>query len=484
MRMTRVLRVFVWLLTSAAIAAAGNTVTLPDTAPGKLMSEWLKDVNSGDRAALTKFLGDHYSASNLGDQPPQELAQRHVGLRRMVGGKLEPVRIVNSTDRDLVAEFRSDSEIPMFVRAHFQLDEAGKIANSGIGPAEPAAGALGPKESAEELARELDGKLSRMAQRDQFSGAVLIAKDGKPVFEKAYGLADREAKTANTLDTRFRLGSMPKMFTSVSIAQLVQAGKFKYTDTLAQVLPDYPNQEVARKITVHQLLTHTSGLGDIFTPEFDKVKDQLHDLKDYLPLFVNQPLRFEPGKGWSYSNAGFIVLGLIIEKQSGESYYDYVQKHVYNVAGMKDTGAFPKTQQVPRLAVGYTSMGSPDGKLKSNWDTLPWRGMSAGGSDSTVGDLLRFANALREHKLLNAELTQTIMTGKVNPPRSDPEDKYAYGFEDGRAGGHHTWGHSGGAPGMNADLRMYEDGYTVVVLSNLDPPAAQRVSGYIAERLK
>src|SRR4029079_16154267 len=130
------------------------------------------------------------------------------------------------------------------------------------------------------------------------------------------GYADRESKTPNNLETRFRLGSMNKMFTSVSIAQLVQAGKLKYTDTVADVLPDYPNKEVARKITVHQLLTHTSGLGDIFGPEFQRTKDSLHDLKDYLPLFVNQPLRFEPGKDWSYSNAGFIVLGLIIEHVS------------------------------------------------------------------------------------------------------------------------------------------------------------------------
>lgn len=464
------------------VAAVSQAVTLPDTPPGRLMSQWLAAFNAGDRAALTKFIGDNYSASNLGNQKPDQIGVRHASLRRMVGGELEAVKVTKSTDKQLMTVFCSRADIPMCIEARFELDDAGKIARSGVGPEPAPPGSLGPPLSAEELGKDIDVKLTRMAANDQFSGAVLIAKDGKPVFQKAYGFADRDAKTPNTLDTRFRLGSMPKMFTSVAIAQLVQAGKFKYTDSLAQVLPDYPNKEVAQKITVHQLLTHTSGLGDIFTPKFDEIKDQLHDLKDYLPLFVDQPLRFEPGTDWSYSNAGFIVLGLIIEKQSGQSYYDYIQQHIYNVAGMKSTGAFPKTEKVPNLAVGYTAMGNPDGKLKPNWDTLPYRGMSAGGSDSTVGDMLRFANALRDHKLLNAELTQTIMTGKVDSP--NPNAKYAYGFEDAHEGGHHIWGHSGGAPGMNGDLGIFEDGYTVVVLSNLDPPAAQKVSAYITQRLR
>jgi CubicO group peptidase (beta-lactamase class C family) len=207
---------------------------------------------------------------------------------------------------------------------------------------------------------------------------VLIAKDSRPVRQKAYGYADRESKTLNNLDTRFRLGSMNKMFTSVSIAQLVQAGKLKYTDTIADVLPDYPNKEVARKITIHQLLTHTSGLGDIFGPEFQQKKDSLHDIKD----------------------------------------------------------------------------------------------------------LMRFAEALRSHKLLNAELTETVITGK-RQPGPDPNRKYAYGFEEHFVSGHRVVGHGGCAPGMNGMLDVLMDnGYTVVVLANLDPPAAQNVASYISERMK
>jgi D-alanyl-D-alanine carboxypeptidase len=118
------------------------------------------------------------------------------------------------------------------------------------------------------MANDLDEKLTKLMADHRFSGAVLIAKDGKPLWERAYGYADREHKTPNKIDTLFRLGSMNKMVTAVSIAQLVQASKLRFSDTLAQVLPEYPNREVARRITIHQLLTHTSGLGDFFGPEF------------------------------------------------------------------------------------------------------------------------------------------------------------------------------------------------------------------------
>ena len=283
------------------------------------------------------------------------------------------------------------------------------------------------------------------------------------------------------VDTRFRLGSMNKMFTSVAVAQLVERGKFKFEDSLAAVLPDYPNQEAAGKITVHHLLTHSSGLGDIFTPEFATKKDSLHELKDYLPLFVNQRLRFEPGAGRSYSNAGFVVLGLIIEKHSGQNYYDYVQQHIYDVAGMSSSSSLPRTERIPNLAIGY--MRASAGRLVPNWETMPYRGMSAGGGESTVGDLLRFANALRGYKLLTPGMTELITSAK---PGADAGgmSSYAYGFADRRAADRRIVGHNGGAPGMNGDLSiLWNEGYTVAVLANVDPTIAQDAAQYIAERL-
>jgi CubicO group peptidase (beta-lactamase class C family) len=332
-----------------------------------------------------------------------------------------------------------------------------------------------------QLSKELDAKLSQLAAEDKFSGAVLIGKDGKVFWQKAYGKADREAGIPNTVETRFNLGSMNKMVTSVAIAQLVQQGKLKFTDTIAQDLPDYPNREVANKITVHQLLTHTSGLGDFFGPEFLEKKDSLHELRDYLPLFAGKPLQFEPGTGWSYSNAGFLVLGLIVEKLSGQNYYDYVQEHIFGPTGMKHSGSPLATQKAADLAVGYTNAG---GKLNRNTDMLPWRGSSAGGGYSTVGDLLKFDQALRGHSLLNAELTDTILAGKVHPPKFPEGAKYAYGFGDKNINGDRIVGHTGGFPGVNARLAMHlNSGYTVVVLANRDAPVAEEWGNYISNRL-
>ena len=477
------------LFSSTLFAQTAANASAPSAAPKaeerlRLYRQYLEAFDAADAEALKKFVAEHFSEQERQGQPPERVAENILGFRRMVG-PFDLYEVEKNTDAEFVVTVKTRDEFPTYARAVWKFDASNPsvVTSRDLEQTDTPAKAVGPKRTAEEIAKDVDAKLSRLAAADKFSGAVLIAKDGRPVWQKAYGYADRDAKTPNNLDTRFRLGSMNKMFTSVSIAQLVQAGKLKYTDRLADVLPDYPNKEVARKITIHQLLTHTSGLGDIFGPEFAQKKDSLHEIKDYLQLFADKPLRFEPGAGWSYSNAGFIVLGLVIEKVSGENYYDYVQKHVYDVAGMKSSGSFPKTEKVPNLAVGYTRRDE-EGKLVNNWDTLPWRGMSAGGGDSTVGDLLRFAEALRGHKLLNGELTETVITGK-SQPGPDASHKYAYGFEEDFVAGHRVVGHGGGAPGMNGMLDILMDnGYTVVVLANLDPPAAQNVASYITDRLR
>ncbi|GAC1652083.1 MAG: serine hydrolase domain-containing protein [Acidobacteriaceae bacterium] len=314
---------------------------------------------------------------------------------------------------------------------------------------------------------------------------MLIAKNNDIVFEHAYGLADRNSKRPNDMDTRFMLGSMNKMFTSVAIAQLVQAGKLHYTDTLAQILPDYPDKEIAQKVTLHHLLTHTSGLGDFFGPEYDKRKANLHSLSDYVQLFAGKALKFEPGRGWAYSNAGMIVAGIIVEKVSGENYYDYVEQHIFKPAGMNASGWFKrdeiKSGAAADHAFGYTKQ---DGATEwtYNYDSLGYRGTSAGGGSSNVHDLLKFSQALQSGKLLSPELVQTITAGKVDTGMMG--DKHGYGFMVNAESGHPTIGHGGGAPGMNADFKMIPDtGYCIIVLSNFDPPAAQRVSGWILQRL-
>ena len=462
-------------------AAVAAPALLPDTAPGKLMAEWVQLFNDAQQKPLAAFIESHYGPTVLRGRQPAEIAAGQLHMRQGTG-KLDLAAVEKSSPSELIALFKSDGVLPQFVRVAWKVDEAlpPRLLSTMIGPGEPPASALPSKLPIPELSKDLETKLEELTRRDEFSGAALIGKDGVTIWQKAYGLADRERKISVGAGTRFRIGSMNKMFTSVAIAQLVEANKLRLNDTISDVLPDYPNKEIARKVTIHQLLTHTSGLGDFFNARFDQLKDNLDSLADHLPLFVSEPLQFEPGQRMSYSNAGFIVLGLIIEKVSGENYYDYIQHHIYEKAGMKASGDTPKTERSDVVAIGYTKSG---GKLHPNWDTLPARGSSAGGGDSTVDDLLKFSIALCTNKLLSPPMTNTITTGKVSPGPGFP-GKYAYGFEDNLVAGQRVVGHGGGAEGMNGQLGIvWDSGYTVVVLANLDPPAAENVAGYILQRL-
>jgi D-alanyl-D-alanine carboxypeptidase len=329
--------------------------------------------------------------------------------------------------------------------------------------------------------KAVSARADKLAGEDELSGAVLVAKDGRVLFSHAYGLADRKRRIPNTLRTRFRIGSMNKMFTAVATLQLAEAGKVKLTAPLATYLPDYPNRDVATKVTIHQLLTHTGGTGDIFGPDFDAHRAELRTLADYVKLYGKRGLEFKPGSRWAYSNYGFILLGVVIEKVTGQSYYDYVHAHIYAPAGMTSSGSLPENRAVPDRSIGYTK---PPGTTAwtPNTDTLPYRGTSAGGGYSTVEDLTRFAHALLSHKLLGPDATKLLITGKV---KAGPGARYAYGFEDARDANGNGWiGHGGGAPGINGDLRIYpKSGYVVAVLANIDPPAAQRIAEYLDPRL-
>jgi CubicO group peptidase (beta-lactamase class C family) len=322
-------------------------------------------------------------------------------------------------------------------------------------------------------------ELGQEAASGRFAGAALIAHNGKPVFAQAYGLADREHKIPNTLKTRFRIGSMNKVFTAVATLQLVQQDKLGLDDPMGKYLTDYPNKDLTTKVTIHQLLTHTGGTGDIFGPEYDAHRLELHNLQDYLKLYGNRGPSFEPGSRWEYSNYGFILLGAIVEKVSGESYYDYVREHIYKPAGMTSTGSEPEDQAVPDRSIGYTASGAMNGS-RPNTGMLPYRGTSAGGGYSTVGDLLRFANAVQQYELLNAHYTEILTVGKVKTPGG----LIASAFADYEINGIRCFGHGGGSIGMNADLEVCPGpGYVVVVLANMDPPSASQISLFLSNRL-
>jgi CubicO group peptidase (beta-lactamase class C family) len=334
-------------------------------------------------------------------------------------------------------------------------------------PAEKAAGSPG---------QDIQAYLDSLATENKLSGAILIAKDGVPIASKAAGTANKATNAPNTLETRFNLGSLNKMFTSIAIAQLAQQGKLKFNDSISQRLPDYPNKEIGGKVTIHQLLTHTSGMGMYINDKYRAERATLTTVAAHFPLFVNDPLSFSPGEKFQYSNAGYMVLGAIIERLSGQDYYSFIKEHVFAPAGMTESGFYEPGKEIPNLAIGYTRMG-PDGKrteeIRDNTDRIEIRGGPAGGGYSTVGDLVKFHLALRDFKLLDREYTKLVTEGKVD---AGPIGKYAYGFGDSFFDGKHIVGHNGGWPGVAANFEMYPElNYTAVVLMNADPPSMMPV---------
>lgn len=323
--------------------------------------------------------------------------------------------------------------------------------------------------------RSLQSLADRLAARDQFSGVVLVARPDGAVFERSFGLADREAKIAVRADTQFALASIGKLFTSTAIHQLVEQGKVSLDAPIIAYLPDYPNKEAAAKITVRQLLSHQSGFGniDIFGPEHVERRLTLSSPAQFIAYQGNRAPEFEPGSRVAYSNYAFVLLGRIIEKVSGEEYEAYLAKHIFASAGMTHTGFPLFDQRGPDIAVGYTGENyaeatAPGANLVPNGYTLPKKGSAAGGAYASAGDMLKFVNALESGKLLKRETLAAALVPQKGP--------FGLGFMVIGEGKQRQWGHQGGAWGMNTDLRVLADGTRVIVLANRDGPVANKLA--------
>lgn len=332
--------------------------------------------------------------------------------------------------------------------------------------------------------------LNQLNKADYFSGAVLIAKDGVPIFRQAYGMASKRYNFPNQPDTKFNLGSVTKMFTAVATTQLAEQGKLSFNDTIAKHLPNYPN-EIAKKATIHQLLTHTSGIGrgkwhnEAFQDRF------VRPISEQLAMTIAPP-NFEPGSDVRYSNEAWIVLAAIIEKVSGQTFYDYIQKNIYDRAGMKDSGAFEGDREIPNLATNYTHFrwkGERDfefeaGARRNTNFMSAIRGNADGRTFSTVDDLNKFAVALKNHKLLNAESLKLLMTRHIELPApswSGIKEGYGYGLEIKSVGNLTYTGKAGSSDGVSTRFDMYSNGYTVIVLSNYDSIGDLVVADYIRD---
>jgi CubicO group peptidase (beta-lactamase class C family) len=328
-----------------------------------------------------------------------------------------------------------------------------------------AGGAAGGGNSAADTAswRAFAASLGTEAAAGRFSGAVLVARDGRPLVDAGYGLADRAAKVANAPTTRFCIASIGKLFTAVAVGQLAEQGRLSLDAPVGDYLAGLP-AGIARPVTITDLLDMTAGLGDTVLSRPDPPRT----LAGMVALIAKERPQFKPGSRFSYSNDDYILLGAVIQEASGESYQDYLRQHIFGPAGMTATGyGVYVPARVPDMAHGYTMTGS---RLADVSDQ-PQIANPSGGEYSTTGDLLKFAAAVLDHALLSPAMTATILAPRVNSPQpgGPAVDKYTDGFAYQQINGVTFVGHNGGTPGYAGQLDIYPGtGYVVVVLSNSD----------------
>ena len=322
-----------------------------------------------------------------------------------------------------------------------------------------------------DLASRLDHVLDAYQQNRHFIGSALVAKDGKVVIEKGYGFANIEWSIPNTPDTKFRLGSITKQFTATAIMQLAEQGKLSVDDRACKYVDNCP--EAWKPITIHQLLTHTSGIPSYTSQEFmgapKTVRAPLSPV-DVLMLTRDKPLDFAPGSDWRYDNSGFVFLGVIVEKVSGEKYADYLQKHIFGPLDMQSTGYDDTRSILKNRASGYQP--GPGGLVNSDYIdmSLPY---AAGSLYSTVRDLYRWDRALYTEKVLKQSSKEKMFT----PYKHD----YGYGLMLQPIANHTQIGHGGGIFGFATYIaRFPKDDTFVVVLSNAVNANPQAVATALA----
>ncbi|CAM4328766.1 serine hydrolase domain-containing protein [Pseudoalteromonas ostreae] len=315
-----------------------------------------------------------------------------------------------------------------------------------------------------EHAKEMDAFIEQFHSFKQFNGNVLVAKQGKIIFEKSYGYANFEWDIKNTAETKFRIGSITKQFTALLILQLAQQNKIQLDASLATYLPDY-RQDIGNKITIRQILNHTSGLSNYtqtktFRNDYSR---NPYSVDEFIKLLCSDDLLFEPGTQFSYSNSGYFILGAVIEKVTERRYQDVLQENIFKPLNMHNTGYDSHAKIINQRASGYSK--NLDGYTNADYldMSIPY---AAGSIYSTARDLVKWDQALHTNKLINKELKKQMYT--VSEQRN-----YALGWEVNQLDAD-KYGkpltqvqHGGGIEGFNAFIsRIIEDQLLVIILNN------------------
>lgn len=459
----------------------------PSTPFGKTVQEWIRLVDNGSETEIKNFVETNFSKEGIRSQSVTETVFIMRKLQLQSGG-LEILSVTPPSGSYgmtmMVKSKRGDNYARIAVGEDSR--EPTKIIGFGIWktppPNENSRIAWAEKPLSESgMVEEIKRQVAKRAGEGKFSGVVLVAKDDRILLHAAHGLAERSFNAPNKLDTKFNLASVGKMFTATAVAQLVKQGKISYGDKLIKYLPDFPNKAAAEKITIHQLLTHTAGLGTLFdSPGYERLR-RYRSSWDEVSAFADEPPFFEPGTRWRYSNAGFVTLGAIIERVSGMNYVDYVRENIFKPLGMRDTDSYAHDEVVPNLSVLYVQ--SPDDPLGiepfvADYILAGYRGNAEGGGYSTSLDLFKFARAYRTGKLPGEVDLQTIINSKVDEDGSG-KSFWGYGVKESAANGEIVRGHSGG--GRTHLQMLWNSGYTVIVQTNTVPPPVTALSNEIVQ---
>lgn len=332
---------------------------------------------------------------------------------------------------------------------------------------------------------QLHELLARRSAEEAFSGAVLVQRQDRLFFEGAYGYANRSWKIGNRVDTRFRIASVSKMFTAVAVLRLIDEGELDLDTSVVECL-GLGQTAIPREATIYHMLTMTSGIADWFDESGDWEKDwaalcRQHPIylfrrnRDYLPLFIHAPPLAPVGEEYRYNGAGYILLGLVIERLSGLSYFDYVRRHIFTKAQMTRSDFLALDDVAPEIAEGYVPVANRDAEIidwkRNIYSTTP-EAAADGGATSTAGDLVRFLKALRNGHLLSLEMTEAILRPQVLQHEERYRGytwKYGYGNsfmldQDERVV---RWGHTGEEDGISCRLYHYPGiGVDMVILGN------------------
>lgn len=467
----------------------GSGTASPDVGSDRALLEQLVDVlAAGDQSAYERFVQKNYAPAALAEYDAEDQASSLARIYTDTGG-FTVERIVGETAEWVQAEARDRIIGTRYCLTLNRSRVGGRdfitdFSTRGLYPAGPTLDTPTP----DELVRTIGTLAQKYAEREVFSGVILVANGDEVIFKKAYGPASIAHGTPVTLDTRLNIASIGKSLTGVAIAQLVDAGKLSYDDTVGKVLPDYPDQDVRDKVTVRRLLSHTSGLGpkDYYEgPLWAALRSRLRSVPDYMKLVVGTPLGSEPGK-YLYSNSGYVLLGAIIERLSAQSYYDYVRDHIFKPAGMTRSFYHELDQENRDIAVPLTNLFNKGdenyvyrlGQPRNAIYELAAKGGPQGGAFVTADDLFAFERALRDGKLISParfkEMTTAQSPSGAGAGGLVGDVREGLGVEVVRQNGHTFFGHTGGDLGVASMLYWYPDaGYTTIILSNRDPRAAR-----------